>query len=124
MTETSLPKPDKDYFAAIFLLAGISVTKWYELPNEYWPDSYTDLRAKHPWQLALTPHGPIKIGWRKRVISIDWEDTQARLLVTDDEVTKNETLVHAYNYIDAVKYLQKLADELRRLEAATKEPTP
>ena len=113
------PTPDKEYFAAIFLLAGITVTKWYELANNYWPDAYVDLRAAHPWQLAMTRYGPIRIGWRKRVISIDWPDTQARLLVTDHDVTKDETLVHAYNYADAVAYMRKLADELRRLESAS-----
>lgn len=116
--------PDKDCFAAIFLLAGITVTKWYELPNHYWPEAYADLRAAHPWQLAMTPHGPIEIGWRKRVISIDWEGTPARLLVTDDKVTKEETLVHAYSYADALAYMQKLSAELRRLAtAATPAPS-
>ncbi len=111
---------DKDYFAAIFLLAGIEVTKWHEMANKYWPPAYADMREAHPWQLAMTAHGPITIGWRKRVISINWEDTPARVIVTPDNVTKSETLVHAYSYLDAVKYMEVLASQFRTFTTLAK----
>ena len=117
-----MSRTDKECFEAIFCLAGITTTKWHELTNRYWPDAYTDVRAAHPWQLAVTPQGPIVIGWRKRVISINWEDTPARIVVTEDSVTKSETMVHAYSYADAVKYMQTLGYELNKL-VKVKEPT-
>lgn len=107
---------DKDCFAAIFTLAGIEVTRWHEVANKYWPPAYTDMREAHPWQLAMTKHGPITIGWRKNVISINWEDTSAKVMVTEDDVTKKETLVHAWSYADAVKYMTVLGREFRRIE--------
>ena len=56
----------KNEVESIFTLAGIDVIRMYELPN-----GYTGL-IDHPWWLVKTSAGLIKIGWRKRVISIDW----------------------------------------------------
>lgn len=95
--------------AALFLLAGIKVSKFHQLENKYWPDAYVEERKRSPWWLAMTPAGPITIGWRKRVISIDWQDTALRTVVTEDEVTKGDTYVHAYCYAKAVEYLTTLS---------------
>lgn len=95
--------------AALFLLAGIKVIKFHQLENKYWPDAYVEERKRSPWWLAMTPAGPITIGRRKRVISIDWEDTALRTVVTEDAVTKGETYVHAYGYAKAVEYLTTLS---------------
>lgn len=94
---------------ALFLLAGITVSKLHQLENQYWPKPYTVERENSPWWLVMTPAGPITIGWRKRVISIDWEDTGLRLVVTKDEVTKGDTHVHAWSYVKALEYLTALA---------------
>lgn len=59
-----------------------------------------------------TPKGLIQIGWRKRVISIDWSDTGIRRVVTEDDVTKDDTMVHAYSYAKALAYLTALATDL------------
>lgn len=92
---------------AIFLLAGIDLSSVFELPNGYWPDvpDYAELRRESPWWLVRTSAGLVKIGWRKRVIEIDWSDTPVRRELTTDDVTKSETLVHAYSYSKAVEYL-------------------
>lgn len=94
---------------ALFLLAGFNVTRLHRLENQYWPEAYVEERKRSPWWLAITEFGPVKIGWRKRVISINWEDTAARVLVTEDNVTKDTTLVHAYSYPKALEYLTTLA---------------
>lgn len=94
---------------ALFLLAGFNVTRLHRLENKYWPDAYVEQRQKSPWWLAITEFGPIEIGWRKRVISISWEDTPARVEVTQDDVTKTDTLVHAWSYVKALEYLTTLA---------------
>lgn len=97
----------KEQTLALFLLAGIRVDGYDELPNNYWPrvPAYLQAREASPWWLAHTELGTIKIGWRKRVISIEWDRTEYRCIVTEDDVTKSEAMVHAYSYADAVKYL-------------------
>lgn len=105
---------DLDQFKALFLLAGIPVTNTHELPNGYWPDNvyYGEIRGRHPWYLVVTPYGLIKIGWRKRVLQISWTDTPARLLVTEDDVTKDPDLVHAWTTEKALEYLTALRKSL------------
>lgn len=94
---------------ALFLLAGFTVSRLHRLENKYWPDAYVEERRRSPWWLAITEFGPIEIGWRKRVISISWEDTPARVVITENDVTKDLTLVHAYSYVKALEYLTALA---------------
>jgi hypothetical protein len=65
-----------------------------------------------PWWLVRVPNGLIEIGWRKRVISIDWTETDVRSLVTSDDVTKSETKVHAWSMENALTYL-KTWNEIR-----------
>jgi hypothetical protein len=104
----------EEYAKALFLLAGIEVLAMYRLENEYWPltPDYEKERRESPWWLVKTSFGLIKIGWRKRVISIDWSDTAFRRLnLTKDDVTKTETSVHAYSYIKALEYLTSLRIE-------------
>ena len=110
----------KEKMLAIFLLAGIHVNSADELPNEYWPrvEDYLQIRADSPWWLAHTELGMVKIGWRKRVISIEWHRTDYRFIVTEDQVTKDEQMVHAYSYADAVKYLTELKRHALRLAGA------
>jgi hypothetical protein len=90
---------------ALFLLANIELLNLWQIENKYWPSAYVEEIKNSPWWLVKTELGIIEIGWRKRVISINWEDTGVKAIVTEDEVTKNETLVHAYSYIKALEYL-------------------
>lgn len=101
---------------AIFILAGIAVNKMHRLENKYWPEAYVEERRLSPWWLVSTPYGLIEIGWRKRVISIDWGDTKVREEITRDDVTKNAVLVHAWSYAKAVEYMTNLGALLRRAE--------
>ncbi|UTU09736.1 hypothetical protein CcrBL47_gp452 [Caulobacter phage BL47] len=69
------------------------------------PDGYVRDRAV-PWWLVRTDWGMLKIGWRKRVINIDWEDTPVREKIIDEvNITSEETYVHAWSKADAVRYL-------------------
>lgn len=108
MTGHTKGASDAEMFDALFLLAGIDVLRKYEIPNGYWPEAYTGMRKRHPWRLMVTPIGEVVVGWRKRVISIDWSATSVRAIVTDDNVTKSDTHVHAYGYVDALRYLHAL----------------
>lgn len=106
---------------ALFLLAGFKVTRCHRLQNKYWPESYVEERRNSPWWLVITEFGPIEIGWRKRVISIDWQDTAARIEVTNDDVTKDKTMVHACSYVKALQYLTTLAVAQRAASSAVSE---
>lgn len=109
--------PEAD-LRALFNVAGIPILHLHELPNGYWPRTleYRVMRESSPWWLVETPHGIIKIGYRKRVMHIEWPRTKARIVVTTDDVTKDQTCVHAYTKQKAVEYLTTLADELRKTE--------
>jgi len=100
---------------SLFTLAGIPILATWELMNDYWPRSavhYHKLIIESPWWLVKTPVGLIKIGWRKRVISIEWEDTPIRKIITEDSVTKNQTMVHAWEMKKVLEYLTALAAEM------------
>lgn len=65
-----------------------------------------------PWFLVTTSIGPIRIGWRKRVINIDWSETTQKKtadeLFPDEDVTKDEHAIHAWGYDKAKEYLDKI----------------
>ncbi len=96
---------------SIFTLAGIEVLNVWEVANQYWPNAYVEERKESPWFLVKTKYGLIMMGWRKRVLAIDWIDTEIRKIVTEDDVTKDETMVHAYSVESAVTYLRELAKD-------------
>ena len=61
-----------------------------------------------PWFLITTPIGRIKIGWRKRVISITWDETNrpgAEQLFPSEDVTKFDKTVHAWGVEKAKEYV-------------------
>ena len=96
----------REQVEAIFLLSGIKLYSAMPFPNGY------SSIFREPWWQCTTDIAPITIGWRKRVISIDWsQETKLRSIVTKHDVTKEPTMVHAYSYADAVSYLA----ELRRI---------
>lgn len=88
--------------------SGIPFAEMYMIPNQYHPDP--DVYG--PWFMVSTPVGRIKIGWRKRVINIDWSDTGLTAtggdVVDKPEVTHGPTYVHAWGNEKAVEALQKL----------------
>ncbi len=103
-------KRDKDQeisFRNIFKEAGIEILHLKAIPNEY---CRCVLCA--PWFLVTTPIGTIKIGWRKRVINIDW--SQAKLNVGNmfdkEDVTKWNDGIHAWSKEKAIEYLSKIGE--------------
>lgn len=81
------------------------------IPNEYWgQDSHYGFSS--PWLIITTTKGPITIGWRKRVIVIDWSESDiaasAEELFPQENVTKDDWVIHAYGYEKAREYIAKL----------------
>ncbi len=61
----------------------------------------------------------VQIGWRKRVINIDWTDTPIRKVLTEDDVTKSESMVHAYSTMKALEYLTAFGAEIDKTAMAS-----
>jgi hypothetical protein len=65
--------------------------------------------------LAETKYGLIKIGWRKRIISIEWPkeaEVHGKNVKSNEEswITDWENGVHTYGWAKAVEYLGKFAE--------------
>lgn len=80
-----------------------------EIPNGY----CSDYCCKHlHWFIITTNKGRIKIGWRKRVINIDWSDSiiseNAETLFPSEDVTKFDKTIHAWGLEKAKEYIDKL----------------
>lgn len=103
----------EDHAKALLLLAYIPFKQLYRLENQYWPEAYVEERRGSPWWLAHTEWGVIRMGWRKRVFSIQWEGTEYRGIITEDSTTKDAVMVHAWGYPKAVEYLSDLGRHLR-----------
>jgi hypothetical protein len=82
-----------------------------EIPNGY----CSDYCCRHlPWFIVTTTRGRVKIGWRKRVISIDWSecpDTDISInLFPEENVTMGARDIHAWDYEKAKQYLDAILE--------------
>jgi len=78
-----------------------------EIPNQY----CNDWCCQHlPWFIVTTTIGRIKIGWRKRVINIDWSDTKCKIdgadLFPDEDTTIGNNYIHAWSLEKAKQYIK------------------
>lgn len=91
------------------------------VPNEYCP-----CVVCAPWFVAETPYGQIKIGWRKRVLNIDWSGTENAFptLFAEEDVTQGPTYIHAWGYEKATDYLGRILRELKRRKDEDGTPVP
>jgi hypothetical protein len=83
-----------------------------DIPNGYC--SQGCCRHK-PWFRITTAIGTFKIGWRKRVINLDWSETvctkSGEELFPNEDVTKSgcgEHYIHAYGYDKAREYIKAI----------------
>lgn len=96
----------KEFFTSALTLAGFEILHTFQLSNQYWPTSYVDLVLKNPWWLFKTDVGDIVIGPRKRVIELDWQHTGLKAAdLTEDDVTKSDTFIHAWTKEKLIHYL-------------------
>ncbi len=97
---------------ALFTVAGfdVLVIKYLVDGYSYGPEDprFFGLYPRTVWYFVKTEIGWIEFGLRKRVLSIDWSDTAIRKIITEDNVTKDDYLVHAWSEEDAIKYLKAL----------------
>lgn len=118
----------EDIVRAIFLLAHINIVSLEKIPNEYWPPhpDFDEVRESSPWWKVTTSLGFIKIGRRKRVISINWKnlvegkiyinlispsatrDNPVLKITEEDQVTTGDAYCHANSELKAAWYLNNL----------------
>jgi hypothetical protein len=104
---------DVEYYRALLLLAGIEYTSEHKLENGYTPGR----GGVQPWLLAMTAWGPLTIGWRKRVIDIDWQTSKypAILIEPPEEyITHAPGFIHCYGYEQAIRALKALKLQFER----------
>jgi hypothetical protein len=94
----------------VFLKAGYPKVNLISIPNGYCPCDVCP-----PWYTVQVGEiTPFKIGWRKRVIQIDWETSNKGLnhLFEGEDVTKSSSYIHAWGAAKASEYLSKILPEL------------
>jgi hypothetical protein len=117
----ALERSDQRFYAEIVEVAGFTNAFITPTPNEY--GAMEDYRGS--WALIQTRHGNIKLGWRKRVINIDWSDVYEKLgkgldykdreylrealdsdkMFPKEDTTKGGPMIHAWGKEKASFYL-------------------
>ena len=106
----------KNKFQEIFERAGFEIRVITPIENEY-----CQCEVCAPWFLVDTQYGQFKIGWRKRVIHIEWINVEQmknfwQLFIRED-VTKWDKGIHAWGYEKAEIYLKRIFDYLKRFKS-------
>lgn len=102
-------------FKEIFENAGFENVEMHSTENQY-------CRCERcaPWFNVETEYGIIQIGWRKRVINIDWSnlnldpDVDIGCLFNNEDVTKLNNGIHAWGWDKAQDYLTRIHKELKK----------
>lgn len=100
-----LERDQRERFEVVFIKAGFGPVTLEAIPNQYCPCAVCA-----PWYRVTTPIGVLTIGWRKRVINIDWTGWGQNLLGLFDgeDVTKDVSSIHAGGWDKAVDYLSRI----------------
>jgi len=96
----------QEKFKDLFEKAGFESVSLQAIHNEY-----CQCDSCAPWFNVESKFGVIKIGWRKRVINIDWSGLQIRdisSLFEKENVSKGRTFIHAWDLDKAEEYLSKI----------------
>lgn len=108
-----LEESAEEQFEELFKQAGFETINMVALPNKY-----CQCEKCAPWFNVQTEFGTILIGWRKSVINIDWSDIIEKSsfdilsLFKDENVSKDDTLIHACGWEKAEVYLSSIKSYL------------
>ncbi len=118
LANIQLRNSERAYFTEIFQHAGFQHVALEEIPNQYWRD-----KAEAPWFMVTTEKGFFVIGWRKRVISIEWHDINVPAeLFSDQDVTKGFNHIHAWGAPKAIEYLVRIREKSPSAESSHNAP--
>jgi len=99
-------------YRALMMLADFDYTSEHRLVNGYCSNRGTgNPQYNQPWMMFMTEWGPIVIGWRKRVINIEWRDSKfPDLLIEPPDlwITHGPGHIHCYGYEQAIRALERL----------------
>ena len=99
----ALERFQRERFTRVFENAGFGTVSMTAIPNRYWQHDYAT-----PWFEVSTQYGVIVIGWRKRVINLDWSATGIVAPVPGEDVTCGEGWTHAWGEDKATEYLTRI----------------
>ncbi len=90
-----------------------------ELPNGYCP-RHPVLKLL-PWYRITTCVGHFVIGWRKRVIHLEWTGVPgsktAEELFPAEDVTKEGKTIHAWSHDKAKEYISKVMEDVKQVSS-------
>lgn len=93
----------------LFKSAGFDTVHVETIDSEYCKEPCC---YKYPWIIATTNQGRIKLGWRKRVMTLDWSDSDlgidGREFFKGEHTTIEQSYIHCWGKDKAVEYLRKL----------------
>lgn len=93
----------------LFKLAGFDTIHVETIDSQYCSESCC---YKFPWIIVTTQKGRIKLGWRKRVINLDWSESEIKStgkeLFEGENTTTGERYIHCWSKDKAIEYLRKL----------------
>ncbi len=104
-------RKNREAFQELIEKAGFGMAYLRDVPNRYWrPEEQGVEPYCVPWFHVETVLGGFTLGWRKRVIEIDWSEMKVDLesMFAGEDVTKGAHHVHAWGYDKAREYLEKL----------------
>lgn len=108
--EKHLIEGETNYFDKVFAEAGYTQAVLTSIPNEYCGDP----TCCGPWFLVRTEVGNFKVGWRKRVINLEWAGEgigpkrNLLSLFRREDVTKDPNHIHAWGREKLIDYLQRI----------------
>jgi hypothetical protein len=130
----AVEREQMEFYKSVLDEVGLDKALLTAIPNEYWGDS------GGPWCLIRTPFGNIKLGPRKRVYALSWEDVlevalkpyknkydnasqdrreeikdslDSDIMFPDENVTKGGTGIHAWGKDKLVEYLDALTKVMK-----------
>lgn len=95
-------------FEGYFRDAGFSDVVVIKTENEYWKGYYG---LDKPWADVYTELGTFTIGWRKRVIHLEWSlfvGDKAETLFPNEDVTKYDYVIHCWSPEKCKEYLKTI----------------
>jgi hypothetical protein len=106
----------REQFERIFKNAGYPGIILLETNNRYEGCQDPDCTVCACWFYAYAEVIPLLIGWRKRVIEIDWSawETDLSALFKKEDVTKGPHHIHAWSEEKAIEYLIRIRTYLEK----------
>lgn len=115
MNDAASTATTKDRILALALLAGVPYTEVHELPN-----GYLASRTDDPWLLFVCAGRTFRMGWRKRVLHVEWTNGLAAPISEPDLqwISHDDNYFHAWNWPQALTFLSRVVDQLAVLDKA------